>query len=109
MTAPDQRLDFALPKHATVQARQGLDVLRRIRDSILEAYARFGVKPRVVMITKDTRAKILAFWLGHFPETPDRDLPLGLYNIPFVVGMLGPDEIYSLGFSKRDVNPPTQH
>lgn len=96
--------DFYLPrKGATIGAIRGRDHLCRIRDALCAA-REAGALPTVVGISSDVHAAICAFWATHFPDTAAKDLPLGMFNVPFVVRDLG-GAPFTFGFTAA----PTQH
>ena len=98
MTAPDSRLEYHLPKHATQRAIVGRSVLCRIRDAVLESHARTGIKPAKIAIRRDALLSVIAFWQEHFPDTKPHDLPRSMFGIPFIEGRLGPDELFAFGY-----------
>ncbi len=104
-SAPDQRLEFTPPRHASQRAIYGCSVLRRIRDAVLEAHAKGGVKPAKIAIQRDALLSVIAFWSEHFPDTHPADLPRAMFGIPFVEGRLSPGELFAFGYRV----PPTQH
>lgn len=98
MTTPE----FSTKGLVTRRAREGYDVLSRIRDHVL-ANKREGERVSCIVVTTDSQQKIIDYWAARFPHTPTQHLPFGMYNVRFTVASIPYGMPFAVAFEPHHV------